>query len=385
LFTSSFEERSDDALRPVERDLRPALHSEVRVALVCYRQIFLQQDLHPALSGREIVDLPPIAERERRDVLRDPEPASSTVAAVLEYQVVAVLNVAVPLDLMDAPSSPDFSAVRLDDGERRRWWLRTIPPAGVQGSPDRSTPNDHFTAGPDCRVKIPASRRVGIAGGSPTIRGGLVSPSGAEGCTPDDHFTAGPDCRVKGSGSGRVEPAGGDPTIGAGIVFPASVRYGRAPRDCNCSTPNDHFTAGPDCRVKVSGRRRVGRAGGYPTIRAGIVSAAGNQRHVIAGISTPNDHFTAGPDCRVTVSGRGRVGRAGSCPRIRAGIVSPASVRSADVLKSAPNDHLTAGPDRRVTGSGSWRVGGTGGCPCIRARIVSSAGVRLVLEGNGPG
>ena len=39
-----------------------ALHSEVRVTLVCDRRIFLQQDLHPALSGREIVDLPPIAD-----------------------------------------------------------------------------------------------------------------------------------------------------------------------------------------------------------------------------------------------------------------------------------------------------------------------------------
>ncbi len=100
----------------MEHDLRPALHSEVRVALVCDRQIFLQQDLHPGLSRREIVDLPPITEGERRDVLRDPEPASSTVAAVLEYQVVAVLQVgAVPLDLLDATHGPNFSAIGLRD------------------------------------------------------------------------------------------------------------------------------------------------------------------------------------------------------------------------------------------------------------------------------
>ena len=43
--------------------------------------------------------------------------------------------------------------------------------------------------------------------------------------------------------------------------------------------------------------------------------------------SAPNDHFTAGPDCRVTDSARGRVGGAGGCPTIRAGIVSPAGVR----------------------------------------------------------
>lgn len=50
------------AVRRAERDLRPPLHSEVGVALVCDRPIFLQQDLHPALSGRVIVDSPPIAE-----------------------------------------------------------------------------------------------------------------------------------------------------------------------------------------------------------------------------------------------------------------------------------------------------------------------------------
>ena len=45
-------------------------------------------------------------------------------------------------------------------------------------------------------------------------------------------------------------------------------------------------------------------------------------------ISAPDDHFTAGPHCRVSDSRSGRVGRAGGCPTIRAGIVSPAGVRS---------------------------------------------------------
>ena len=48
-----------------------------------------------------------------------------------------------------------------------------------------------------------------------------------------------------------------------------------------------------------------------------------------AGHSAPDDHFTAGPHCRVIVSGTGRVGRAGGCPAIRAGIVSPAGVQIA--------------------------------------------------------
>jgi len=43
----------------------------------------------------------------------------------------------------------------------------------------------------------------------------------------------------------------------------------------------------------------------------------------------PDDHFTAGPNRRVKGSGSRRVGRTGGCPRIRDGIVSPASVRRA--------------------------------------------------------
>ena len=51
------------AVRPEERDVWPALHSEVGVALVCDGPMALQQDLHPALSGRVIVDVPRIAQR----------------------------------------------------------------------------------------------------------------------------------------------------------------------------------------------------------------------------------------------------------------------------------------------------------------------------------
>ena len=175
------------------RDVWPALHSEVGVALVCDGPIFLQQDLHPALSGREIVDLPPIAVGERRDILRDLEPASSTIAAIMDCQVVAVLHVgAVPFDLMHASHQPDFSAVGLDDGQRwhcgrrcwcgrGRWiWPPTIPPAGVDPIRDaraKSTPDDHFTAGPDRRVRLSASGRVGGAGSCPIIRAGIVSPA----------------------------------------------------------------------------------------------------------------------------------------------------------------------------------------------------------------
>ena len=92
--------------------------------------------------------------------------------------------------------------------------------------------------------------------------------------------------------------------------------------------------------------------------------------------SAPDDHFTAGPDCRVTVSRSGRVGGAGGCPTIRAGIVSPAGVEIVGGHRSAPDDHFTASPHCRVHVSGSGRVGGAGGCPTIRAGIVSPAGVQ---------
>ena len=77
---------------------------------------------------------------------------------------------------------------------------------------------------------------------------------------------------------------------------------------------------------------------------------------VVAIISTPDDHFSAGPDCRVTISGSGRVGGAGGCPTIRAGIVSPAGVQV--LPSSAPDDHFAAGPDCRVSSSGKRGISG---------------------------
>src|SRR5205814_798142 len=123
---------------------------------------------------------------------------------------------------------------------------------------------------------------------------------------PDDHFSAGPDRRVKTSASGRVGGAGGCPRISHGIVSPACVQVVQG-TVVEMTPPNDHFTAGPDSPVIGPGSRRVGHAGGYPTIRARIVSPACVQ--VVQGITvvektSPNDHFTAGPHCRVIASSK---------------------------------------------------------------------------------
>ena len=68
---------------------------------------------------------------------------------------------------------------------------------------------------------------------------------------PDDHFAAGPDCRMKSRAAGAFG-AGGCPTIGAGIVSPAGVKS----MAVDLSAPDDHFTAGPYCRVKLALRAR---------------------------------------------------------------------------------------------------------------------------------
>ena len=132
------------------------------------------------------------------------------------------------------------------------------------------------------------------------------------------------------------------------------------------SAPDDHFTAGPDCRVNASGSGRVGGAGGCPTIRAGIVSPAGVRRRWRPS-SAPDDHFTAGPDCRVTVSGSGRVGGAGGCPTIRAGIVSPAGVQIAVAIAIRPRRSFHCRsrlPCDRLGQRARWWCWWLSNCPC---------------------
>jgi hypothetical protein len=117
---------------------------------------------------------------------------------------------------------------------------------------------------------------------------------------------------VIGSGRDVNGGAGRCPTVGAGIVSPAGVQ-----KVVVKPPPDDHFTAAPHCRVIGPGRGRVGGAGSCPTVGAGIVSpAAVAITDAAVTKATPDDHFAAGPHCRVPVSGSGRAGGAGSCPRV---------------------------------------------------------------------
>jgi hypothetical protein len=103
--------------------------------------------------------------------------------------------------------------------------------------------------------------------------------------------------------------------------------------------------------VVVSAEGSVGGAGGCPTVRASIVSAAGVKIDGRAAKnSTPNNHLAAGPHRGVIVSRRGRVGDAGGHPAIRARVVSAAGVCVVKrFIDASPDNHLTASPYPGVT------------------------------------
>ena len=131
---------------------------------------------------------------------------------------------------------------------------------------------------------------------------------------------------------GRVGGAGGCPTVGAGIVSPAGVKTVPPSH----SAPDDHFAAGPDCRVTSIGHRArwwCWWPSNYPCWDC-ICRRCSNSGAAI--ISAPDDHFAAGPHCCVIASGGGRVGGAGGCPTVGAGIVSAAGVRIADDVSLRP-------------------------------------------------
>ena len=120
--------------------------------------------------------------------------------------------------------------------------------------------------------------------------------------TPDDHFTAGPDCRVIAVGGvGALVVLVAVQLSVLGIVSPAGVQRGVTSHH---SAPDDHFTAGPDCRVTDSGSRArwwCWWLSNYPCWDC-ISRRCSNRR--CSHTSAPDDHFTAGPDCRVTVLGQ---------------------------------------------------------------------------------
>src|SRR5207244_6451662 len=123
------------------------------------------------------------------------------------------------------------------------------------------------------------------------------------------------------------------------------------------------------CPVRRSAQGRRGSARATPAIGALIVSPAGV--HIGATISAPHDHFTAGPDCCVKLSAVGRADNARWSPCVIGArrrllrTVSPAGVQIAGAAKSTPYDQLAPGPYCRVEFSASGCAGAASGCPTI--------------------
>ena len=68
--------------------------------------------------------------------------------------------------------------------------------------------------------------------------------------------------------------------------------------------------------MRVSRYGRISGAGGCPGVRAGIVSPASVEEVEAVILSAPDNHLTAGPNCRVRVSRSGRISGAGGCPGV---------------------------------------------------------------------
>ena len=188
------------------------------------------------------------------------------------------------------------------------------------------TPDDHFAACPDSRVTVSGIGRVGRDWwlSSCPCWDRIFRRRSRESCHPrrSFHFRSTPPCDHRATG--RVGEAGGSPTVRPGIVSPASVFTAKV-WICACR-PRRSFHYQPTLLCESFADGRVGGAGGCPTIRAGIVFPARVKQVDTIG-PAPDDHFTAGPHRRVLEPCGGRIGSAGGCPTICAGIVPPTGVK----------------------------------------------------------
>lgn len=149
--------------------------------------------------------------------------------------------------------------------------------------------------------------------------------------------------------------------------------------------PGDHFIARPHCGVCVSGIGRVGDTGSSPTVRVGIVPAAGVEWNIdkvlrIEVGPAPHDHFVTRPDCSVVQSAIGRIGRVDGCPHVCRGIISSTGIELGAAASSAPDDHLAASPHCSMTRSAIRCVCRVSNHPTVCGRIIPAAGVQVRLR-----
>src|SRR5205085_8305713 len=124
-----------------------------------------------------------------------------------------------------------------------------------------AAPDDHPGTGPDCGGGSGHVRGIDCGSCCPTVSGRIVSAT----CVsrfgrykivspPHDHLVACPYSHVTGSGIRRIENAGGSPSVRVGIVSSTGVVARPA--------PDDHFRACPDYSVAVSCSGGISDTGG---------------------------------------------------------------------------------------------------------------------------
>ena len=169
---------------------------------------------------------------------------------------------------------------------------RSVSAASICIATVIAAPDDHFTAGPDCRVAPPGIRCVGDAGGCPTVRAWIVPPAGVEFLTTGSRFRPRRSSRCRSrlpyGRFGELEHLSCSwlskyPT--QGCIFRPYSTAGSFHR----FRPRQSFPASPYCRVRISGRGRINRACGCPSISNEIVSRARIERYEFApeGRSSP--------------------------------------------------------------------------------------------------
>src|SRR5678815_456619 len=94
--------------------------------------------------------------------------------------------------------------------------------------------------------------------------------------------------------------------------------------------------------MRTAGGRRVGRAGGRPATRRGIIAPAGPDPRRSQAAPAPDNHLCAGPDCGVTTTCFGRCGGARGRPSVVNWVITAAGFENSGARTAAPDDHFTS-------------------------------------------
>jgi hypothetical protein len=179
---------------------------------------------------------------------------------------------------------------------------------------------------------------------------------------------------VRASCGRCINDASGDPSIRAGIISAAGIEARAATSN---TAPDDHFIAGPDRGVIRSATRRINGRGRRPTVQNWVVSSPSIRES--RGESAPDYHLIPTPYRCVRISRSRCVTRVSCCPSIRDRIICATCVKIARVGVTTPHNHFAACKNCGVRSSRSWDIGGAGSCPTVGSWVVFAAGIEVVI------